>query len=87
MSQSELLEKVRDLVSELTRARFEGGAYVDFARAQGYADGFMRALVDSQLVDERTLLHIIGHERTRVMEDEQPGMPPRHAGLEAAPAF
>ena len=33
--------------ADVTRARFAGGAYAKLARAHGYADGYMRALLDA----------------------------------------
>ncbi len=67
MSKSELLSQIRSLVADVTRARFEGGLRVKLARAHGYADGYMRALLDAGLVDQKELLAAIGEERGQVV--------------------
>ncbi len=69
MSKSQLLSQIRTLVADVTRARFEGGLYAKLARAHGYADGYMRALLDAGLVDRAELLHAIGDERGRVVAE------------------
>jgi hypothetical protein len=76
MTKLELLSQVRTLVADVTRARFEGGAYAKMMRAHGYADGYMRALLDAGLVDRAELLRAVGNGRTDVVGGE----------LEAAPA-
>ncbi len=65
-----LLDRVRGLVADVTRARFAGGAYAKLARAHGYADGYMRALLDAGLVDRASLIEACGAERGRVVRDE-----------------
>ena len=69
MSKSELLSQIRSLVADVTRARFEGGLRSKLARAHGYADGYMRALLDAGLVDKHELLAAIGDERGEVMKE------------------
>ena len=64
-----LLDRARALVADVTRVRFEGAAYAKLARAHGYADGYMRALLDAGLVDQRELLRAIGEERQRVVDE------------------
>jgi hypothetical protein len=76
MNKSQLLAQVRALVADVTRARFEGGAYAKMMRAHGYADGYMRALLDAGLVDRAEMLKVVGSARTDVVSAE----------LEAAPA-
>lgn len=66
MKKHALLERARTLVADLTRVRFEGAAYAKLARAHGYADGYMRALLDAGLVEQRELLVAIGEEKHRV---------------------
>ena len=45
-------------------------------RAHGYADGYMRALLDAGLVDRNEMLKVVGSARSDVVSAE----------LEAAPA-
>lgn len=51
ITKSEALQQVQSMVAEVTRARFEGGAYAKLARAHGYADGYMKALLDLGIVE------------------------------------
>ena len=53
----------------MLKARFEGAAYAKLARAHGYADGYMRALLDAELVDRDGLLKLVGDERERFIAD------------------
>lgn len=76
MTKSQLLATVRSLVADVTRARFEGGAYAKMMRAHGYADGYMRALLDAGLVERGELLRAVGSGRVDVVSSD----------LEAAPA-
>lgn len=73
MSKEELLERVSELVRQVTEARFEGGAYAKLARAHGYADGYMRALMDAGLVDRDVLLKAVGEARREVIDDDGSG--------------
>ncbi|MGE0790677.1 MAG: hypothetical protein AB7S26_33695 [Sandaracinaceae bacterium] len=68
MSGAELLDRVVDLVRQVTEARFEGGEYAKLARAHGYADGYMRALLDAGLADRDTLIAAVGQARREVVE-------------------
>lgn len=76
MNKSQLLATVRALVADVTRARFEGTAYAKMMRAHGYADGYMRALLDAGLVDRAEMLKAVGNARAEVVSSD----------LEAAPA-
>jgi hypothetical protein len=68
MNKSQLLAQVRALVADVTRARFEGGAYAKMMRAHGYADGYMRALLDAGLVDRAEMLKVVGSRAQRRRE-------------------
>ena len=70
MSKKMLLETVRGLIADVTRARFAGGAYAKLARAHGYADGYMRALLDAGLVERSELIIAVGSERGRVVTED-----------------
>lgn len=72
MTKLELLSTVRTLVADVTRARFEGGAYAKLMRAHGYADGYMRALLDAGLVDRTELLRVVGNARIDVVGELEP---------------
>ncbi len=67
MSNDEMIERVQELVRQVTEARFEGALYAKLSRAHGYADGYMRALLDAGLVDRETLLAAVGEARRDVV--------------------
>lgn len=69
MAKEELTGTLRNLLRNVMRARFEGGAYAKLARANGYADGYMRALMDAGVVDQRELLALVGAERQRFIDE------------------
>jgi hypothetical protein len=69
MSKEELLSRVRELVRQVTEARFEGALYAKLARAHGYADGYMRALMDAGLVDRNELLSVVGSARETTTQE------------------
>ena len=68
MSKHEMLERVCELVRQVTEARFEGALHAKLARAHGYADGYMRALLDAGLVDRDELLAAVSRARREVIE-------------------
>lgn len=68
MGREELLDRVRALVADVTRARFAGGPHARLMRAHGYADGYMRALLDAGLVDRGTLIEAVGAARHGVVD-------------------
>lgn len=65
-SKSEMLQNLRMLLREAFMLRNRGAAYAKIARAQGYADGYMRGLVETQVVDQRELLRLVGEERCAI---------------------
>lgn len=73
MSKEELLSRVCELVRQVTEARFAGAMYAKLARAHGYADGYMRALLDAGLVDRDELLALVGKARQDVLDESDSG--------------
>lgn len=69
VDREKLLETLRELLRETLKARFEGAAYAKLARAHGYADGFMRALLDAGLIERAELLALVGEERRRFVDE------------------
>jgi hypothetical protein len=51
------------MLAGVIRLRTEGVAYPRLARAHGYLDGYMRALLDLGVVEQSELLRIIAAER------------------------
>lgn len=65
--------KKADLIAELQRllhdvfiAREKGENYPRLARAHGYVDGYMRALLESGQATKEELLELVAAERARV---------------------
>jgi hypothetical protein len=56
---------LRTMLRELFEADSRGARRDRLARAHGYADGYMKALVDLGHADERRLLGIVLEERRR----------------------
>jgi hypothetical protein len=81
VAKEELLNTLRGLLRDVVAARFEGGAYAKLSRVHGYADGYMAALLDAGIVEERSLLEVIRDERSRQFA----GRGSAHEHAEAAP--
>ena len=69
MNQEELKGTLRGLVRKTIETRFGGANYATLAQARGYADGYMRALLDAGLIDQKQLLALVNEER-RLYVDE-----------------
>ena len=69
MNLDELKGTLRGLVRKTIETRFSGANYATLAQARGYADGYMRALLDAGLIDQRQLLALV-HEERRLYVDE-----------------
>jgi hypothetical protein len=63
MSKTEVLKQLRKHLSRMFDSRFEGAHAVAFARSQGFADGYMQALCDLALIEDRDLLDVVNGER------------------------
>jgi hypothetical protein len=64
-SKAHLLTELRSLLAESFRTRAEGGLHPRVSRAQGMADGYMRALLDGGLCSQKELLQLVSEERAR----------------------
>lgn len=65
-TKAEMLVELRRLLSDLFTARTEGANYPRLARAHGYVDGYMRALLESGHATKQELLELVAVERARV---------------------
>jgi hypothetical protein len=66
MGYEQLLIEVQRLLREAVSARYRGELHANKVRAQAYADGYVRALLDAGLVGNEELLHVIAAARTEV---------------------
>ena len=67
MKNEELLNTLKGLLAEVLDARFTGGQRSELARVHGYADGYMRALLDAGLVDQKSLLRVVSEQRQQYL--------------------
>ncbi|HEV8247448.1 MAG TPA: hypothetical protein VGP93_16845 [Polyangiaceae bacterium] len=58
--------QLRALLREALLLRNQGAPYARIARAHGYADGYMRLLLDSGVMDSRALLSLVTEVRREV---------------------
>ena len=65
-TKAEMLETLRGMLRDVFRLRSDGVAYARLARAHGYVDGYMRALLETQIADKNELLALVAEERTHV---------------------
>lgn len=59
----QLLTQLRGLLRDALRLRREGVAYAKLSAAQGYADGYMRALLDGGVCTQSELLSLVAEVR------------------------
>jgi hypothetical protein len=69
MNLDELKDTLRGLVRKTIETRFSGANYASLAQARGYADGYMRALLDADLIDQKQLLELVNAERRRFVDE------------------
>jgi hypothetical protein len=62
-TKNEILQELRTMLRDVFNARSEGTAYASLARAHGYVDGYMRALLESGAVPREELLAVVSQER------------------------
>ncbi len=82
MTKDQLKATLRGLLREVLEARFTGGSYAKLARAHGYADGYMRAMLDAGLADSAEMLRLVGSVRESFLD--QGGAPARAMRLDDA---
>jgi hypothetical protein len=81
-----LVQTLRELLRDVFRQRGGGVPNARFARALGYTDGYMQALIDAGVAEERELLQVVSEERTRADGPGSAEIQPAAAEIEAPPA-
>ncbi len=66
MSKSEMLEELKKMLHDVFVARAVGTSHPRMARAHGYVDGYMRALLESGRADKQELLSLVAEQRALV---------------------
>jgi hypothetical protein len=64
-AKSEVLSELRSMLADVFAAKEKGEAYGRLARAHGYVDGYMRAVLDLGVATKAELLEIVNAERER----------------------
>jgi hypothetical protein len=62
---ADVITELRTMLADVFAAKEKGEAYGRLARAHGYVDGFMRALLEIGFVTKAELLEIVNEERDR----------------------
>jgi hypothetical protein len=65
-TKGERLDELRGMLRDVFVARAGGASYPRLARAHGYVDGYMRALLESGHATKEELLQLVAAERTGV---------------------
>jgi len=64
-TKTEMLVELRTMLADVFVARAEGGTYGRMARAHGYVDGYMRALLEGGHASKHELLRLVAEEREK----------------------
>lgn len=64
-TKTELLSELSTMLRDVLAAKAAGGNHGRIARAHGYVDGYMRALLELEIVTKSELLEIVAAERER----------------------
>ena len=62
-SKAQMLKTLRHMLKDVFRLRADGVAYARLARAHGYVDGYMRALLETGVSEKSELLGLVAEER------------------------
>jgi hypothetical protein len=62
----EIVNELRAMLRDVFVAKSSGETYSRLARAHGYVDGYMRALLETEMVSKEELLSIVAAEREQV---------------------
>ncbi len=64
-TRTDVLSELRTMLADVFAAKASGEAYGRLARAHGYVDGYMRALLDTGMCTKAELLEVVNAERER----------------------
>jgi len=64
-TKSEVVAELRSMLADVFTAKASGEAYGRLARAHGYVDGYMRALLELGIVTKAELVDVVNAERER----------------------
>jgi len=81
-TRTQVLGELRSMLRDIFLAKAAGETHARLARAHGYVDGYMRALLETGVVTKDELLEIVASERER---SSGPAMRPLVAVSEVPP--
>lgn len=85
-SKAEMLAELRVMLRDVFAARDAGTSHPRMARAHGYVDGYMKALLDSGIAHKRELLTLVAEQRVSVHGPATIEMTPEGAARSEAAA-
>jgi len=65
-SKTEMMAELRTMLRDVLTASAAGTRYARVARAHGFVDGYMRAMLDLELAQPGELLELVAAERERL---------------------
>ena len=65
-TKAEVLGELRTMLRDIFVAKSQGETHARLARAHGYVDGYMRALLETGVAGKQELLELVASERERV---------------------
>lgn len=66
MTKAESMAELRKGLRTMLALMNEGSTFPKLSRAQGWVDGYMRAMLDAKLATQRELLAVVAEERARM---------------------
>jgi len=66
MQKAEMLNELKRMLNDVLVAKTKGVSYQRLARAHGYVDGYMKALLDTGVATQQELLTMVAEERAAV---------------------
>ena len=64
-TKAEVIAELQTMLRDVLSAASGGTSYARIARAHGYVDGYMRALIDLGIAGQKELVQIVAAERER----------------------
>ncbi len=64
-TKGEVLTELRTMLKDIFLAKAAGETHTRLARAHGYVDGYMRAVLETGLASKEELLELVSAERER----------------------
>ena len=63
-TKAEMLSELKVMLVDVLDAKTKGASYPRLARAHGYVDGYMKAMLQAGIATKKELLTLVAEERT-----------------------